>query len=369
MLDLEETFVFDAVSHAYNLDSSNFRNERHARTSAEQLYAIFDEAMPAGYQPTHDSYFRDWSVEEVANMLFLESYTDMSTFHPIPVHAFHDGMVATEKAIEACERWPDRFFGYATVDPLEEDALEKLERQVEEFDPIGLKLYPSHFGTDSHEGWHMDDPEIAYPVFERATGLDLDVIAVHKTLPLGAVPRKPFDPADVDKPAENFPELDFEIVHGSLAFTEETAWQVARYDNIYVNLEGFGQLLAGQSARAAEQLASLLSIGGENVIEDIFWGSGAMGAHPRPQLEAFRDLEFRDDVRREVGLVGELPQLTDEYKRKILGENYAAFIGLDIEAAKERIADDEFSRRRGKEGLAEGFSLTDAEVKPPAEAA
>jgi len=74
-------------------------------------------------------------------------------------------------------------------------------------------------------------------------------------------------------------------------------------------------------------------------------------------------------VRREVGLVGELPQLTDEYKRKILGENYAELIGLDIEAAKERIADDEFSRRRGKEGLAEGFSLIDAEVKPPAEAA
>jgi hypothetical protein len=368
MLDLAETFVFDAVSHAYNLDSSNFRNERHARTSAEQLYAIFDEAMPAGYRPTHDAYFRDWSVEEVANMLFLESHTDMSTFHPIPVHAFHDGMVATEKAREAYEAWPERFLAYATVDPLRDGALEELQRQVETFDPIGLKLYPSSFGTDTHEGWHMDDPKVAYPVFERAKDLGLDTIAVHKALPLGAVPREPFDPADVDKPAENFPELDFEIVHGGLAFTEETAWQLARYDNIYVNLEGFGQLLAGQSAKAGEQLAALLSVGGENVIDQLFWGSGAMGAHPRPQLEAFRDFEFSTATRREVGLIGELPQLTDEHKRKILGENYAEFIGLDVEAARDRFAGDAFDQQVTADGLAAPYSLTDAEIKAEAEA-
>lgn len=45
-----------------------------------------------------------------------------------------------------------------------------------------------------------------------------------------------------------------------------------------------------------------------------------------------------------AAMAGKVPQITDEHKRKILGENYADLIGFDIDEAKERIADDEFSR-------------------------
>jgi predicted TIM-barrel fold metal-dependent hydrolase len=363
MLDLEETFVLDAVSHAYNLDESNFRNERHASTSAEMVYGIFAEAMPPGTHPTPESYFRDWSIEEVANMLFLESDTDFSTFHPIPINAFYDGMVSTEKAQAAVEQWPERFMSYATIDPLGgEAALDDLEAQVEAFDPIGLKLYPASYGSDYHDSYRMDDPDVAYPVYEKARELGIEIIAAHKALPLGPVPREPYNPADIDEPAKNFPELTFEIVHGGLAFTEETAWQVARYPNVCVNLETFGVLLAGGSEKAARMLGQLLSVGGEMAIDQLFWGSGAMAAHAQPQLEAFRDFSFSDELRRGEGIISELPELTDEHKRKILGENYADLVGLDIEAVQKSIADDEFSQRRAEEGRAPPFSTTEAEI-------
>ena len=34
-----------------------------------------------------------------------------------------------------------------------------------------------------------------------------------------------------------FPDLTFEIVHGGMAFNEETAWLLGRFPNVWVNLE------------------------------------------------------------------------------------------------------------------------------------
>jgi hypothetical protein len=42
----------------------------------------------------------------------------------------------------------------------------------------------------------------------------------------------------------------------------------------------------------------------------------------------------------------------------MLGENYAKFIGLDTEEAREGFAGDEFDRHRQQEGLAAPFSET-----------
>jgi hypothetical protein len=86
-----------------------------------------------------------------------------------------------------------------------------------------------------------------------------------------------------------------------------------------------------------------------------------MGAHPQPQLEAFRDFSIPDDLRRSEGIISELPELTDEHKRKILAGNYAEVAGIDIEERRERIAADEFA---GREELADMFSQTDGELMP-----
>lgn len=358
MLDLTETFVYDAVTHAYNLAPSNYRNERHAGGITEMIYGTAAEAAP-GKTISREGYVRDWAVEETATMLFVESDTDMATFQPTPLYAFHDGLVANDKAADVADRWPDRFRVYATIDPLREGALEEFERQVAEFDPIGLKLYPSHWTEDAHEGWSMADPEVAFPVFEKAADLGIDLIDIHKSIPFGPVPRGPYDPSDVDEAAESFPDLAFSIVHGGYAFSEETAWQIARFPNVYANLEGVPAILLHNERRFAELFGELISVAGEDAFEKLFWSSSAMALHPQPQLEAFRDFTFPEDVRERASRSGTLPQITDEHKRKILGENYAELIGLDVEAAREAVAGDEFEQRRS-EGLAEPYSTTAA---------
>jgi len=157
MPDLEETFVYDAVTHSYNMAPSNYRNEQHAEGITEMLYGNVSGVVADEYTLTPEGFVRDWGVEETATMLFEESYTDMATFHPVPMYAFHDGLVANDKAGAVVDRWPDRFRSFACVDPLRDGWEDELEAQVEDFDPIGVKLYPSHWSEDHHEGWSMGD--------------------------------------------------------------------------------------------------------------------------------------------------------------------------------------------------------------------
>jgi hypothetical protein len=44
------------------------------------------------------------------------------------------------------------------------------------------------YTADGVVGWHMDDLELAFPIFQRALDLGLKAIAIHKAIPLGPVP-------------------------------------------------------------------------------------------------------------------------------------------------------------------------------------
>jgi hypothetical protein len=352
----DDVFVLDSVVHAYNTDESNFRIPEYASHITDMVYDTFMTRAPEHLTLSEEEYNRDWGVEESVNMLFLESQTDFAVFHPTPINAYEDGMTSVEKAKEAVQRWPNRFRTMATVDPLEgEEALAEFERQAEEMDPIGLKLYPSSWADGTHSSWNMGDSDIVYPFYEKAAELGIDLIAVHKALPLGSVPMEDYHSEDVDVAATNFPELNFSVVHGGMTFNEEASWQLARYDNIFVNLEVLVYMAHVRPEYFADKFAGLFEVGGEGVIDQIYWGSGSMAYPAQPQLEAFWDFEFPERFRSRGHF--DVPEMNRENKEKILGKNYTRMAGLDIEELKDGIRDDEFSAQR-EDGLAPPYSTT-----------
>jgi len=236
------------------------------------------------------------------------------------------------------ERWPGRVVVYGGVSPWQDGAVERVDQLVEEHGVLGLKLYPLDIVEGEAKALDMSDPELAFPIFERARQRGIRTIAIHKALPLGPVPIKPFEVRDIEGAAAALPDLTFEIVHGGLAFLEETAWQVARFPNVVVNLEGTSIFLGRSPRRFAEVLGTFLSFGaGQRIV----WATGAMAVHPRPLLEAFWELEMPRDLVEDYGM----PELTPEIKRAILGENHARILGLDIEAMRLEMEGDEFARR------------------------
>jgi predicted TIM-barrel fold metal-dependent hydrolase len=345
--------VIDAVVHPYNMLPSNVRHEQ-GQWITQQVAGGYQATSADAYRlPPEHFVDRDWSIEDVANMSFLEGYADLAAYHVLPIRAYHDGFCSLEKGLEAQERWPDRFVFYVAVDPMEKErALEELEEQVALFNgPVGLKLYPNSWTTGDTKGWLMDDPEVAFPVFQRARELGVKVIAIHKAIPLGRVEMEHYKVSDIDRAAIAFPDLNFEIVHGGMAFLEETAWQIARFPNVYVNLEVTATLVTARPA--AFELAMQTLIRSSRSIDQIMWGTGCMVTHPRPHVENFvRRFQFSDRL-----VDGGTPQLTLEDKRKILAENYARLHGFDLASRLAAVREDSFAQRLG-EMPADPYSTT-----------
>jgi predicted TIM-barrel fold metal-dependent hydrolase len=344
--------VIDGIIHAYNLDPSNYAN-KHAGVIAELIAGMVGAMARPDFAGPRQLYIRDWSIEDTARLVFLESDTDLAVYHVLPLNAFHDGMCSFDKALEAKQRWPNRIINYCGVDPLQGSAaLDELDRQIELLRPTGLKLYPNSWVGNEVHAWSMDDPEVAFPLFERAQKRGLKVVAIHKAVPLGPVPIESYRMDDIDRAAIAFPNLNFEVVHGGMAFLEETAWQLARFPNVFVNLEVTSAYVATRPRAFDMAFSTLMSIAGAAALDRIIWGTGAVAFHPQPLLESFvRGFQFSDSTRERTAVT----PLTKVEKQKILFGNFAAMTGLDLEQRLAACRQDEFARSRS-EGRAPPFS-------------
>jgi predicted TIM-barrel fold metal-dependent hydrolase len=257
-------------------------------------------------------------------------------------------MVRPSKQVELATAWPDRYLFYAGCDPTQgtEACLRAIDEQVAEMPvPIaGLKLYPAQI--DPVRAVSMDDP-VMFPIYERCLEHGFTSVAVHKALVPGGprpAPMAPFRPQDVDGAAGTFPQLRFEIVHAGMAFLEETALLCANHQNVFANLETTFMWGVHAPGQFEEVIARLTFMGASG---KILFSSGGMYLHPQAQLEAFVRFAFSEQTLDRYGI----EQITAEQKAGILGLNYARMAGLDVDAARARIAGDAFSEHQRSHGL------------------
>jgi predicted TIM-barrel fold metal-dependent hydrolase len=350
---IDGLFVIDCVTHAFDLRPENEKG-LYARQMNEANFRLQQTYLPDPFRLSRDLYFRAFDAETLASALFVESDTDIAFYHTIPAWGVWHDYSPIRVGMEIRERYPGRMFCYGAVSPMHgAKAVEELEEQVANWDISGVKIYPVDFVDGEMRPFYMNDRELAYPVFEKCQDLGLKTIAIHKALPLGGAPMDPFRPGDVDYAAIDFPDLNFEIVHGGFAFLEETCHQIARFPNVYVNLEVNTALILRQPRAFAKMLGEFLMFGGAT---KLFWGTGAMVVHPAPILEAFAQFTIPEDMRDEWGY----PELSREIKQGILADNFARMHGLNVEQLGKAIAGDELAVRRSA-GVAKPWnSLSDA---------
>jgi uncharacterized protein len=331
-------FVLDAVTHAFDARAENVASI-HGAQLLESLYLSQAQLAPPGYELSRARFFQARSAAAVASALFVESPTDVAVYHSIPAWGMVRDLSPIRVAMEIRELYPGRMFLYGAVSPLQgETALEALYQQAASWDVIGVKFYPLDVIDGELRTLRMSDTTYMYPILEECRELGITNVAIHKSLPVGTSPLDAFHPGDVDYAAADFPDLNFEIVHGGFAFLEETAFQVARFPNIYVNLEATGALLLKRPQHFAHILGQLLLAGGAT---KIYWGTGGV-PHPAPILDAFAAFQFRDDLQAEYGY----PELTYEMKADIFGRNYARTHGLDIEELARAVEGDALATKR-----------------------
>lgn len=152
-------------------------------------------------------FLRRWTVDDIHRMVYEESGTDMLVAMPLPLtDLYHDGLSPWQECAEPAARDPDRTIFWGTVNPLEgRKALDLMERQVGEYNARAFKLYNVRHDYGSPYPWRMDDPRVAFPIFEKACDLGVNLIGVHKGVPLGPQPIEHTQTWDMDGAAANFP--------------------------------------------------------------------------------------------------------------------------------------------------------------------
>lgn len=342
--------VVDAVVHPYNLAASNVSSPL-GEAVRQGFYAIHAQWNPPEHTVPAELFLTDQDIDTLAATLWLESDVDVAVYHTLRLDSlFTDGLCSEAKNLELHARWPDRVVGYVGLDPTlgVERSLDELDAQLDRLPgAVGLKVYPDQVAP--YRTYRMDDPEACFPIWERAQARGLKVVAVHKALPNGPVPLGPYRIDDVEGAAMAFPGLNFEVVHAGMAFVEETALALARFPNVYANLEVTAQLLWKAPRLFQEALATFLFWGGPT---KVIWADGAHFTHPQVMLERMWDLQLDEDLLERRGL----PQLDRDLKARILGRNWADMAGVDLDARVAAASTDEWARRRASTGRLEPYS-------------
>jgi hypothetical protein len=334
--------VVEGTCHTYHVTEENALNPP-AVGMGNGLFEIINNLHPDGYELPPEKWFKDHTAEELAGLVWLETDIDLARFMSTKLtDYFADGMNRLDTGVELRDEYGDFRVPsvIGSVNPLADDALEEMERQVEEEDVDGFKLYPAFFEDGKTLDMRLDNPDVGVPIIEKAVELGVPHIAVHKSVPYGQTNFKNYDVGDVEDAASMFPEVTFEVVHAGLSFLDETKFLLQRYPNVWANLEITTFLVAESPMNFAEVLAELLVWGGP---DRIVWSTGPTAVHPQPLIEAFWDFQFPDAL-----LENGVPPLTDDIKRMILGENALRMMGEEPGEVRSKLrnVDDTVARLR-----------------------
>ncbi len=344
--EAEDYFVIDGVAHCYNHSAINMRT-KSATKGLDVSSAYHDWSTPARYRLTAHQYNRDWQPEEVMDVMFLESATDMIVMHSVPLYAnYWDGLVSNEKGAYLKGQYPNRVLWYGAVDVFQ--PLDVIKARVDQLvfqGADGIKIYPYQVNPNTKviENWLLDDEKVAFPVCEYLRSKGVKHLAVHKLVGYSAEKTPGLGINDFYKAAAQFPDLTFHIVHGGWLMLDETAELMRQRENVTAVLEG-PMLWPHYNMAAYDKMWSVFIPKVD--INRIIYASTSPNQHPYWIINDFVAYKGPPGI-----------TISREQKAKILGGNLARYHGIDVAKQKALIADDRFARHKKAHGYREPYVM------------
>jgi predicted TIM-barrel fold metal-dependent hydrolase len=123
---------------------------------------------------------------------------------------------------------PDRFFGFASVDPFRKDAVEVVEKAFTELGLQGLNLHPSK------QKFYPDD-EMMDPIYKLCIKYNKPIMFHAGTSWETNTPAKYAKPLAFEEVAIKYPELRFCLAHMGWPWVQDTAMMILKYPNVYAD--------------------------------------------------------------------------------------------------------------------------------------
>jgi predicted TIM-barrel fold metal-dependent hydrolase len=140
------------------------------------------------------------------------------------------GAQVWDEFLDARRRFPGYFLGYAMVRPGEEGAVDTVKRAGKDGFQ-GIKLYPSSMDFPIYD-------EQVYPIYKEALKQKLLVI-LHFGVTIGSRANLRFgNPIDIQRPAQDFPDLNFMIAHFGAGYFRESLMLMYQTPNVLLDTSG-----------------------------------------------------------------------------------------------------------------------------------
>ena len=340
-----DEFIFDVQTHHVNPDGA-----WREGGGFEGALSSFPQSR-CGELDFVDCFDADHYIREV----FVNSDTAVAALSQVPAVP-GDNPLETEEAAatrEIVNRMADseRLLIHGIVVPDRGPAqLEGMQALKEQQKISAWKVY-TQFG-----GWRLDDEAIGIPFIEKARELDVKLICAHKGLSQFGLDPSISSADDIGVVAPAYPDVNFLVYHSGFEVTvpegpyDPESVQgvdtlvkavlengIGKQGNVYAELGSTWRFLMTQPDAAAHVLGKLLLHLGE---DRILWGTDSIWyGTPQDQISAFRAFEIPQSMRETYGY----PALSKVAKSKILGLNAAAVYGVDVEATRCSIRDDDVS--------------------------
>ena len=140
--------------------------------------------------------------------------------------------VTNDYIAECVDRFPDRLVGFAGIDPTGDimDALDEVERSVEELGLSGVSIYPT---TESEPVDRLYHHRRVYPIYAKAVELGVP-LSITVGPNIGEVGRS-HDPHPIATVATDFPELTIVVAHASWPTPTDFVNLAYKHENVYLD--------------------------------------------------------------------------------------------------------------------------------------
>ncbi|MEY7851729.1 amidohydrolase family protein [Natrarchaeobius sp. A-rgal3] len=199
--------------------------------------------------------------------------------------------VSNDYVAEVRDTYDDFFVGFGSVDPLKDDCVEEAIRCVEDLDLSGFKF------QQIAQGFDPSDPEHGQ-LFATIEDLGVPVVFHGGNSTLGAcspggrgLKVKYGNPMLIDDVAADHPDLDILIAHPAFPWEKEQLAICQQKGNVYMDLSGWmPRYIDDQVLHYAKTLLS----------DKVMFGTDYPMIEPGPWLEQFDELEFPEEVQKNV---------------------------------------------------------------------
>ena len=259
------------------------------------------EKYPTLYRATPESLIEDMDEAGIDKSILIANDYGLA-------HGFSKPKISIEEynkwVADAADQNPDRLIAFMGVDPRRKNAVEILEKGIQEWGMKGLKIYPPC-------GFYPNEPLVT-PLWEKANELEIPVM-VHSGPTFPQLKMKYSQPIYLEDVLVRYPSLNIIIAHcGGGIWAEEVVGLRQLRNNVYADISGWQGMAYADKEYAMRRLVHVYS----NLRSRCLFGS---------DWPAFN---FQVSHKDWVDMINNIENVETRLKRKLLGENAEKLLKL-----------------------------------------